>query len=697
MLMGEMLMAKLHPDSPRPSGAIHLRGLSASPGIAIGAVVRWQSHELRAGEQHVSGDQRQEQSDHVDHAFTATRIELTKLRDETSAEDARDILNAHLSMLADPELLARIHQRAQTIGATGAVDDALEDQIRALTNTGSERIMGRAADLRDVRTRLLRHLGVSDGAEGNHSLTEQSVIVADDLTPSETIGLDPQYLRGFVLTGGGATAHTTIVARSLGIPAVIKVDGTDKLTAGSTVIVDGDAGEVTGDPTEAELNQARKRLEEHGAKRAAAAGERAFATLSDGTRVRLSANIGSDVEAARATTHGAGSVGLLRTELVFFAHSAHGLPNEDTQYQIYRGAVEALQGGRVTIRLLDVGGDKPLPPLTIEDANPMLGLRGIRLLLAHRDVLRTQLRAIARAASHGPVWISVPMVSTASEMTEVRAELADVYAALEREHAAHGPVKVGVMLETPAAVYLAPELAANSDFFSVGTNDLLQYLIAADRDNVNVADLLDPLHPALLRALRTTVESAHRAQITVSVCGEAASRADVRRLLVGLGVDELSMASTSLAEVADDLGHADRSTLMTLAERACAAPDADAVRAILSGAPSSGESEQAPAQAETLRIEHLDDGGFAIVVTIADPEGLHARPANTFAAAAQKFDADIAVTGNSRTANAKALLSLLSLGADEGATVRIEAHGAQAEEAVTALSERLTLRFGPTN
>ncbi|WP_128980791.1 phosphoenolpyruvate--protein phosphotransferase [Streptomyces roseicoloratus] len=660
-----------------PATATTLSGVAASPGIAGGTAVLWNSPDTHLVETHVTADDVTGQQARLDDGLQKAARELDALHSSVSGTEEQGIIAAHRAMLADPELRASLGAaiRDQLVDAATAVQRVLASQADALRASGSARIAERATDIDDLRQRLLASLGAVSRTEVE--LPEDAVVVATDLTPSQTIGLDRTRLRAFVLSGGGPTAHTTILARSLGIPAVVQVPGLDAVRNGAVLLVDGDQGTVTVDPDPAEVSQAAEAARR---REDAAADALPQALTSDGHAIRLSANIGSADEAVRAHRAGARSVGLFRTEFVFLA--GQELPGEEEQLAAYAGAVQALGGGRVTIRLLDVGGDKPLPPLTSSEANPMLGHRGVRLLLDAPEVLRTQLRAVLRAAAHGEVWVCVPMISGTAELAAVRSHLEEVRAELSADEVDHGPVKLGVMIETPAAVLAAAALARQADFFSIGTNDLLQYLVAADRDNGRVTHLLDAHTPALLHAIGLVVRAAHAHGITVSVCGEAASDPSIQPFLLGLGVDELSMTAARLPGAARSVAAVSSADAAALADRATRAEDADEVRGLLDSATSA-----APVTAEPMA-----DGGWAVTVSVTAPEGLHARPASQLVSAAQGFGSEVVLHVAGRQANAKAMLSVLGLGVDCGTAVRIEARGDDAHEAVTTLGTRLAAR-----
>ncbi|MFE1033563.1 phosphoenolpyruvate--protein phosphotransferase [Streptomyces sp. NPDC058807] len=660
-----------------PATATPLTGIAASPGIAGGTAVLWNSPDAHLVETRIEADQVTGQLAQLYSGLRSAAQELEVLRSAVSGAEGQDIITAHLAMLADPDLRERLAAavRDQLVDAPTAVQRVLTTQADDLRTSGSARIAERATDVDDLRLRLLTVLGAARRTE-EPELPEDAVVVATDLTPSQTIGLDRTRLRAFVLSGGGPTAHTTILARSLGIPAVVQVSGLEAIRAGVPLLVDGDRGTVTCDPSPKEIERATAAAR---SQETAASEPLPHATTGDGHRIRLSANIGSADEAVRAYRGGARSVGLFRTEFVFL--TGDRLPDEQEQLTAYAGAVEALGGGRVTIRLLDVGGDKPLPPLTRSEANPMLGHRGVRLLLDAPDVLRTQLRAVLRAAAHGEVWICVPMISGTAELDAVRGHLEEVRAELAADEVKYGPVRLGVMIETPAAVLSASTLAREADFFSIGTNDLLQYLVAADRDNTRVTHLLDAHTPALLHAIGLVVAAAHAHNITVSVCGEAASDPAIQPLLIGLGVDELSMTAARLPDAARSIAALSGTDATVVAGQAAQADDADAVRALLESA----------TPAPPVTAEPLGDDGWVLTVTVTDPEGLHARPATQLVATAQRFASEITLKVAGKQAGAKAMLAVLGLGADCGAEVRIEARGADALEAVTALGAQLAV------
>ncbi|MEZ4620793.1 MAG: phosphoenolpyruvate--protein phosphotransferase [Caldilineaceae bacterium] len=462
----------------------------------------------------------------------------------TGREEA-GILTAQRLVLTDKALQMRVLDQiaTQQVNAAWAWHCAINAVVADYEALDDDYLRRRAADVRDVGNRLLLHLEEQSlSARWQATIKAPAILVAAELTPSETATLDPALVLGIVTESGGVTGHAAIIARSLGIPAVTGVAGVTALVeSGQLIALDGTKGELwltLSDATHATVEARRQRwLDERAAVRALA---QEPAVTQDGVRIEIAANIGGAAEVAPALAAGAEGVGLFRTEFLFMGRVA--APDEETQFQAYRAAAEALGERPLLIRTLDVGGDKPLPYLAIPpEENPFLGWRGIRYCLDNPDLFRIQLRAILRAGYGHRVQVMFPMVSTLAEVQRARALLIEEKRALTAAGIACAEqLAVGIMVETPAAVLSARQLAGAVDFFSIGTNDLTQYLMAADRGNSRVADLIDPLQPPVIAAIARVAEAAHVVGIWIGICGELASEALVTPLLVGLGIDELT-------------------------------------------------------------------------------------------------------------------------------------------------------------
>ncbi|WP_435075711.1 phosphoenolpyruvate--protein phosphotransferase [Halorubrum sp. HHNYT27] len=504
--------------------------------------------------------------------FEAARDEareaIRRARDRTAArvgEDEAAVFDAHEQFLDDPELVGDIEAAiADSTVAEHAVADryaAAIEQFEGLEGPMAER----ADDLRDVRDRQLRSLLNLGGLADLGDLPDGTVLLAERLTPSDTAELDPDAVAGIATVAGGRTAHAAIIARSLSIPAVVGVgESLRDVEDGEDLLVDGESGRVVVDP-DAEARAAV------GGGETAVIAERVATT--DGRAVEVAANVGSEAELAPAADRGADGIGLFRTEFLFLDRDAP--PSEDEQYGAVTAALSAFPDDRVVVRTLDVGGDKQVPYLDLpSETNPFLGRRGIRLSLdEHRDLFETQLRALLRAAAsdHGDgLAVMFPLVS---RIEEVDAALAAVESAADDLAAAgvdHAVPELGAMIETPAAVFLADRLADRLDFLSVGTNDLAQYVMAADRENDGVADYHDPLHPAVLRAIDRTASAAAGTDAWVGMCGEMAGDPELTELLVGLGLDELSMSAVTAPAVKKRVREVDSNAAEALADEALA-------------------------------------------------------------------------------------------------------------------------------
>jgi phosphoenolpyruvate-protein phosphotransferase len=507
---------------------------------------------------------------------------LIETRRDRLAPDDLAIFDAQRLMLEDPELLAQVDEAiAEGASAERAWSISIQVTAGRLQALPDPYFQARAADIRDIGERVLRHLlGVVEvPALPDHPV----VVLAEDLSPSDTVGLDTSRVLAFCTVRGGPTSHAAILARRLDLPAVVGL-GKELLDVaeGETLVVDGEAGIVIVDPDALTLANAQRRQAALLAQRwelDMAAGEPAL--TSDGARIEVAANIGNLEDAEAAARHGADGVGLLRTEFLYLDRLT--APSEEEQVAAYRAILEALGGKPVVIRTLDVGGDKPLPYLPLsEEANPFLGVRAIRLAQQYPDLLRQQLRAILKASHGYPVRVMFPMVAVVDEIRQLRALVEEIKAELTVEGVpVTEDLQLGMMVEIPSAALLAHHFAPLVDFFSIGTNDLSQYTFAADRTNATVAALADALHPAVLQLVALVVKAAQSAGRWVGVCGELAADEVAVPVLIGLGVDELSVNPVSVPRIKAAVREWSLSEARVLAGRALDLESASAVRELI--------------------------------------------------------------------------------------------------------------------
>ena len=532
-----------------------LKGIPASPGIVVGPVhlLKWQVPEVPATS--IEPHEVEHEVERLRIAFARSIERLRSIRERalrTAGEAEAAIFEVQISIIEDAELRGRVEAAiGQQFSAERAFDVVMLEWREHFARSQHAMLRERVSDLTDVHIRVLTILlDLPDHDPVDLPKGSNEILVTQDLTPSLTLQLDRETIGAIATDSGTRASHVAILARSLGIPAVVGLlDGTERLRTGEIVILDGTTGTVTTRPTAAELADAKARqlLEKsEGEQLARLAGKEAISR--DGTHITLFANVDLPDEAAVAVASGAEGVGLMRTEFLVVGRAT--MPNEDEQYEAYAGVIKAFGTRPVIIRTFDVGGDKLPIGGWPHEANPFLGWRAIRMCLDQPEIFKTQLRALLRAATLGDVRINLPLIVTVDEVRQAKALIAEASAELTARGVAHRTdVPIGVMIETPAAAVLADSLAGEVSFFSIGTNDLVQYTLAVDRGNASLASRFTPLHPAVLRLIRMTCEVADARGVAVSVCGEMASEPIMAFALIGLGVRQLSVSAIALARV----------------------------------------------------------------------------------------------------------------------------------------------------
>jgi phosphotransferase system enzyme I (PtsI) len=564
-----------------------LTGIAASPGIGVGPVHVVDSQEVDVNDRIIAPEEVAAEQARFRDAIAACRDDVAGLREkiaiETGEEHAR-ILDTQIAILEDPEAMERTLEAIakERRSAAFCYRRILSAVAARLEEADDEYYRSRALDIRDVKRRVLDRLGGTE-SRSLRDLKTPSLIVASDLPPSEMALAPRDKILGFATDLGGRTSHTAIMARARGIPAVVGLkSATDAAREGSVAFVDGTRGIAVFDPDEAALEEARRkqrRYQEIAAQRAALRDQRCV--TKDGVVIHLAANLEVPEELPGIQENGADGIGLYRTE--FFYISRQTLPTEEAQFQAYRSVVEAMNPLPVVIRTLDVGGDKFASYLgTPVERNPFLGVRGVRFSLKREDIFRTQLRAILRAAAFGNVRVMFPMVVGLEDFRRAREIVSQTHAALKGEGIATPEhVPLGVMVETPSSVFAIDLLAREADFVSIGTNDLIQYTLAVDRGNEAIAEIYEPLHPAVLRAVRTVLDAGRRHGIKVAICGEMAGEPLYAVLLVGLGLVDFSVSPYLVPEIKTILKACDSTEAARFADRCMSLPTPGEVRALV--------------------------------------------------------------------------------------------------------------------
>lgn len=526
-----------------------VQGISASQGIAYGQSFLYLQTDVEVPAYQVEPAKRMEEIARFEQAIVVTRQQIQKIMSEVDKNlgpDEARIFDAHLLVLEDQALISETIREFESTGKNveTCFNKVSQRYIKAFSEIDDEYLRERSGDIRDVAQRVLQNL-LGHSSQNLSQLVEKRVVIANDISPSDAAGIDSSQALAIVTDSGSKTSHAVIVARSMKVPAVVGVrDLTKQIKPGDWVLVDGYEGLVILNPSQQTLfRYGQIQLQKKGFEQRLMEANRRPAVTLDGVNVTLRANIEKVDESALVKEYIAEGVGLFRTEFLYL--NAGAIPSEEDQYRSYKAVAEALAPAPVIIRTLDLGGDKPMAGhahLFPKEDNPFLGYRAIRFCLDHPDIFKDQLRAILRASAHGDIRLMYPMISGREELARANAVLAECKEELKSKKIPFNPaLEVGTMIEIPSAAMTADLLAKDCDFFSIGTNDLIQYLLAIDRVNDRIAHLYEPTHPAVIRTIKAVIDEAHKNKIKVSVCGEMAGDAIYAPLLLGLGVDELSM------------------------------------------------------------------------------------------------------------------------------------------------------------
>nr|WP_288247458.1 phosphoenolpyruvate--protein phosphotransferase [uncultured Romboutsia sp.] len=527
------------------------KGTGASPGIALGRALVIEHSELVIEKKTIENIDEEIQK--LESAVKVSKEELTKVKEKALAElgeHEAEIFEAHLLVLEDPELIGSAISkiRDEKVNADYALNEIKEMFVAMFESMDNEYMRERAADIKDVTNRVLRHiLGIK--VVDLAGLDEEVVLIAHDLTPSDTATMNKNMVLGFLTDIGGRTSHTAIMARTLEIAAVVGLnDITKKVKDGDYIVFNGDTGEVIVNPdeeTKAKYASLKEEFEEYRKSLELLKGQASITT--DGRHVELAGNIGSPNDVEGLIKNDAEGVGLYRTEFLYM-DKEDSFPTEEEQYEAYKAVLEGMNNKPIVIRTLDIGGDKELPYFEMEaEMNPFLGYRAIRLCLDRKDIFKTQLRALYRASVHGKLRIMFPMISSLEELLDAKEVIKEVLKELDAENIAYSnDVEVGMMIEIPSAAVISDVLARHVDFFSIGTNDLIQYTCAVDRMNQKISHLYNQFNPAVLRLIKMVIDNAHKEGKWVGMCGESAGDQRMIPILLGFGLDEFSMSPISI-------------------------------------------------------------------------------------------------------------------------------------------------------
>ncbi|MCY9508632.1 phosphoenolpyruvate--protein phosphotransferase [Paenibacillus larvae] len=564
---------------------MELRGIAAASGYAMGPAFLLQETEAEIVRRELSPEEAEMEVKRFEAEVNQSIAELEELKvqtEEKMGEEHANIFGTHILVLQDEEYIGRVKEMIQSnrINAEAALEDATQEIVTLFESMDNEYLRERAADIRDVSKRIMNHLlGLEAG--GLSQVKDSVVLLAHDLTPSDTAQLDRDKIAGFATNIGGRTSHSAIMARSMEIPAVVGLnDVTAKVKSGDYVILDGAKGILLINPEESVIASYKELQQKYEARLQEL---KKFhdkpSVTADGHLLEIVSNIGNPQDAHAAERSGAEGIGLYRSEFLYMGRQS--LPSEEEQFDAYKVVAEIFGSkAPVVIRTLDIGGDKELPYMDLpKEANPFLGYRAIRLCLDRKDIFKTQLRAILRASSFGNIKLMYPMIATMQELREANAILAEVKQELDKENIPYNrEMEVGMMIEVPAAALVADQLAREVDFFSIGTNDLVQYTMAADRMNERISYLTEPFNPAVLRLIRNVINAAHQQGKWAGMCGEMAGNLTAIPLLVGLGLDEFSMSAGSILSARALMSRLNRPEMQKLAEEALNMTSAEEIK-----------------------------------------------------------------------------------------------------------------------
>ncbi|MBP2834618.1 MULTISPECIES: phosphoenolpyruvate-protein phosphotransferase PtsI [Dickeya] len=565
-----------------------ISGILVSPGIAFGKALLLKDDEIVINRKKISADQVEKEIELflTGRAKASQQLEAIKQKAaETLGPEKEAIFEGHIMLLEDEEFEQEIISliKDEHASADAAAFSVIETQAKALEELDDEYLKERAADMRDIGKRLLKNiLGMHIVDLGD--IQDEVILIAKDLTPSETAQLNLNKVLGFITDIGGRTSHTSIMARSLELPAIVgTTDATQKIKNGDFVILDGVNNKIYLNPDQATIEQLKAVQEQYNTEKYELAKLKDLPAITlDGHEVEVCANIGTVRDIAGAERNGAEGVGLYRTEFLFMDRDA--LPTEEEQFQAYKAVAEAMGAQAVIVRTMDIGGDKDLPYMNLpKEENPFLGWRAIRICLDRKEILHAQLRAILRASAFGKLRIMFPMIISVEEVRTLKAELEMLKSQLRAENKVFDEtIEVGVMVETPAAAAIAHHLAKEVDFFSIGTNDLTQYTLAVDRGNELISHLYNPMSPAVLTLIKQVIDASHAEGKWTGMCGELAGDERATLLLLGMGLDEFSMSAISIPRIKKIIRNANYEDAKALAEQALAQPTAEELSSLVS-------------------------------------------------------------------------------------------------------------------